>query len=279
MSHATLVREAFESLYRGKPSLFRGCADREEFIRRYESEQLQPYHAGGTPKSYGRRLAIQRLLDRVRESGRAPSETLVIDVGCGRGELSVYLACIGFRVIGLDLSHVACATGEALARPLGVGWRCRFVGASLDHLPFGDNVADYIIGHASLHHFIAFGGAAAELARVMRPGGEGVFCDAFGENPAYRLFHDRAFMRRFGDVVLTRRKVLQFFSGFDVTMEPCDWFVMLDKLYARVLPRSLDPWIRRLSRVHFALDRLLPSRGSLMLFLAGSVVVRVTQRA
>ena len=60
-----------------------------------------------------------------------PSDVIILDAGSGQGELSVYLACLGFNVIGVDISVVAKACGEYLASNVGVENNCTFLAESL----------------------------------------------------------------------------------------------------------------------------------------------------
>ena len=151
----------------------------------------------------------------------------------------MYLALRGYRVIGVDVSAVAVEQARELAAKFGVTDTCQFLEQSLGALTLRDEAIDGVIGFASLHHFIKYPEVAAELHRVVRRDGVGFFADSFGENPVYRLFHDREAMSRLGDVVLTKKKVEQFFVGFKVSLKPTDWFVMLDKLWLRLLPSAV----------------------------------------
>lgn len=62
-----------------------------------------------------------------------------LDLGCGQGALSVWLAGRGVTMRGVDVSPVAVGRARALARRNGVADRCRFDVADLDDgLPPGD---------------------------------------------------------------------------------------------------------------------------------------------
>jgi cyclopropane fatty-acyl-phospholipid synthase-like methyltransferase len=56
----------------------------------------------------------QRVFVRLQEAGRIGSP--VLDVGCGTGELALYLARQGHRVLGIDLSSQAIRQAKAKAR-------------------------------------------------------------------------------------------------------------------------------------------------------------------
>jgi SAM-dependent methyltransferase len=76
-----------------------------------------------------------------------PTAGQALDVACGQGFGSVWLAQRGLNVLGLDISPVAIGHARDLARRSGVGDRCRFEVADLDDgLPAGPRV-DVILCH------------------------------------------------------------------------------------------------------------------------------------
>jgi SAM-dependent methyltransferase len=107
----------------------------------------------------------------------------VLDLGCGHGMAAVVLARGGANVTGLELS--AGYLAEAMARAEANGVACRWVQGDAEHLPFADTSFDAIWGHAILHH-LDLDRAAAEIERVLRPGGRAVFCEPWGGNPVLR---------------------------------------------------------------------------------------------
>lgn len=76
-----------------------------------------------------------------------PSTGSALEVACGCGETSVWLAVRGMDVVGWDISLVALGRARRLAARHGVDGRCRFEEADLDHgLPAGPS-ADVIVCH------------------------------------------------------------------------------------------------------------------------------------
>lgn len=79
----------------------------------------------------------QKIIDRLVEHLRPPARARMLDVACGRGRFSRYLAQLGFRVTGIDLS------------PANVQFLRQFESADLDfHLEdirqtLGHNQFDY----------------------------------------------------------------------------------------------------------------------------------------
>lgn len=241
----------------------------------YESTRIGPYYKSGSTKGYVRWASVKRLVDDARAHGKPFEEITVLDAGSGQGELSVYLACLGFSVIGVDISDEAKKCSEFLARNVGVSDRCRFFAESLESTSIPDKSIDYIIGHASLHHFIKYDGVPAEFNRIMKAGAKGYFADSFGENKLYHLFHNKDKMRRLGDVTLTKSLVEKYFDAFKVELTPTDWFVMLDKLYLKVLPNAAVPVVKKISSVHHWIDRRISPSSRVALYLSGAILTEI----
>ena len=238
---------------------------------------ISPFHVGGNTKGYVRGLAVKRLIEAVDSAEVHKNRIKILDAGCGLGELSVYLACKGFSVVGVDISYEACQSALELSKRVGVSDRCYFLAESLGELTLSDKSIDYIIGHAALHHFIKYN-VSSEFYRIMKNNALAFFSDSFGENPIYRLFHNKDKMKKLGDVILTKRLIEKSFREFRVQLTPTDWFVMIDKLYLKLFNNKLAKTLRYLSRLHYSIDRKMPSSNRILLFLSGSVMTRLEKR-
>jgi methyl halide transferase len=99
---------------------------------------------------------------------RAPASLL--DVGCGTGTNSLWLARQGFRVTGVDVSPTAIGLAASRTRHAGVGVDLRV--ASADRLPFPKGSFDAALDTGCFHSLLVRHRApyAKELARVLRPG-------------------------------------------------------------------------------------------------------------
>lgn len=268
-------KTGYDEYYKGNLSSLLTTESPEEFIAAYEGRRIAPFWSGGETKGYVRGEAVRNLIADAYDSGRPFSEIVILDAGFGQGELSVYLGCLGFTVVSVDISTQAKACAEALAESVGVIDRIEFLAESLEETSIDENSVDYMIGHASLHHFIKYEGVPSEFKRVMKPGAKGYFADSFGENRLYHIFHDKEKMRRLGDVTLTKSLIDNYFNEFEVRLMPTDWFVMLDKLYIKLLPGAMRKYARAVSRFHFFLDRRIPSTSRLALKLSGSVLTEI----
>ncbi len=102
----------------------------------------------------------------------------VLDVGCGAGFLSNYLAGAGFEVTGLDASRSSI---EVAARHDATG-KARYVLGDALLLPFPDRTFDVVCAMDFLEHVEQPARAIAEVARVLKPGGA-FFFHTFNRNP------------------------------------------------------------------------------------------------
>jgi SAM-dependent methyltransferase len=103
----------------------------------------------------------------------------VLDYGCGHGMAAVVLCKRGATVAAFDLS--GGYVREARARALANGAAVDLVQANGECLPFADDSFDCVWGNAVLHH-LDLGRAGRELRRVLKPGGQAVFCEPWGGN-------------------------------------------------------------------------------------------------
>jgi arsenite methyltransferase len=96
----------------------------------------------------------------------------VLDVACGRGASAVHLAeRVGCHVTGLDYGAENVAAAEAHAAEVGVSHLTTFRKGDAEGLLFDDGAFDAIISECSFCTFFDKATAAAEMARVLRPGG------------------------------------------------------------------------------------------------------------
>jgi SAM-dependent methyltransferase len=116
-----------------------------------------------------------------------PLGGLVLDVGCGTGQLGSAIASEGFDVFGVDLS----ASMVAKARQRGL---TATYAAVTTALPFVDDSFDLALTVATLHHLETQQRVAAtvrEMGRVVKPGGFVVLWDHNPANPYWPMLMKR----------------------------------------------------------------------------------------
>lgn len=92
---------------------------------------------------------------------------VVLDVGCGPGNILPQLGRQATLAIGIDASEVSLR----LARDRPEGLPVRVLLADAHQLPFADASADAVLASGSLHHTGYAAKGFAELYRVLAPGG------------------------------------------------------------------------------------------------------------
>jgi SAM-dependent methyltransferase len=101
----------------------------------------------------------------------------VLDLGCGAGRHAFEAARLGARVTAVDLDRAALTEVRSIVGAMSVGGElpadasCDAVAANALALPFPDGTFDRVIASEVMEHIADDGGAARELARVLRPGG------------------------------------------------------------------------------------------------------------
>ncbi len=121
-----------------------------------------------------------------REARRRTDGKRALDLGCGSGTQARCLMDEGFEVIAADLSMEAVlvarsATAEA-------GHRLAAMNADAEKLPLPAASMDACVCGLLLHHFGKLEYMAAELRRILRPGGVVVALDANAHNPPTWMF-------------------------------------------------------------------------------------------
>ena len=109
--------------------------DRRRWDERYASQGPVPVAAVEPPSAFAAYAEI------------FPTTGQALDLACGQGFGTVWLARRGMEVLGLDISRVAISQARDLARRSGVDDRCRFDVVDLDAgLPAGSPV-DVVLCH------------------------------------------------------------------------------------------------------------------------------------
>jgi len=99
--------------------------------------------------------------------GAKPGESL-LDISCGEGQLVRLAQQRGLRATGMDFSL------QGVVRGVGRTGRNNFAVGDGERMPVADSSVDHVTHIGSLEHYHNPPQGAAEIARVLRPGGSAV---------------------------------------------------------------------------------------------------------
>jgi ubiquinone/menaquinone biosynthesis C-methylase UbiE len=130
--------------------------------------------------------ANDRLIAAFKRLSGLPPGARVADLGCGSGVFTELLRRAGYQSVGLDISPKLVALG-----------RRKFPGLELiegdaENLPFESASLDGVLLSGLVHHFPDPRRLAAEVQRVLKPGGRFVAFDPNRMNPFMWLYRDRS---------------------------------------------------------------------------------------
>jgi 2-polyprenyl-3-methyl-5-hydroxy-6-metoxy-1,4-benzoquinol methylase len=153
----------------GIPRLRPALAQRVDRVRSFYSVApfpgYPPRDSYATLRARAERSPFARLLDEAI----AP-DARVLDVGCGTGQLALFLATGARLVVGADLTRASLELAAAAARRFGVA-RVRFVETDLHAPGLLPGAFDVVTCSGVLHHTPAPEAAFRSIARLVRPGG------------------------------------------------------------------------------------------------------------
>jgi demethylmenaquinone methyltransferase/2-methoxy-6-polyprenyl-1,4-benzoquinol methylase len=90
---------------------------------------------------------------------------LVVDLGCGTGDLCAGVRAVGGRAVGVDFAAAMLAGARAR------GSADALLRADAGRLPLRDGIADAVVSGFALRNFTSIPAVLAEAARVLAPGG------------------------------------------------------------------------------------------------------------
>jgi SAM-dependent methyltransferase len=158
--------------------------DQAEWTRRFEQSFTGPasavrariwqqvygpeYPSWADPFSY---VSVTELRRLARESHAAPGRCLV-DIGCGRGGPGLWVAAAtGANLIGIDTDDAALDAARRRAAQAGMTERATFRHGSFSATGLPDGSAQSVMSIDALLFAPSKPAAAAELARILTPGG------------------------------------------------------------------------------------------------------------
>jgi SAM-dependent methyltransferase len=153
----------------GIPNLRLPGDDRTDAVRRFYDRAPFP--------GYPPRDSLSALHARAERSMFAcllnaaiPGDARILDIGCGTGQMCLYLARADRRVIGVDLARASLRAGAAAAGRFGLD-RVQFVETDLRRPGLRGGAFDVIYSSGVLHHTPDPRAAFARLVPLARSGG------------------------------------------------------------------------------------------------------------
>jgi SAM-dependent methyltransferase len=163
----------------------------------------------------------------------------VLDYGCGAAEGGIYLAKLGAKVVGVDVSAGSLELAQRLARHHGVEIETRQVTGP--QIPAETGEFDLIYGNGVLHH-VDLRDAKPELARILKPSGKGCFIEPLSYNPVIEVYRHIAHTVRTPDEhPLSFRDIEGFSSHFRDVSHREFWLTTLAVFLRFYLWEGVDP--------------------------------------
>jgi ubiquinone/menaquinone biosynthesis C-methylase UbiE len=104
-------------------------------------------------------------LERINRLAGIGAGDRVLEVGCGQGHLTRALAQRGADIVGIDANPKAAeVAGTDLVRHMDA-----------ESLDFEDETFDFVVSVHAIEHIPGLSNALAEMARVLKKGGEAIF--------------------------------------------------------------------------------------------------------
>lgn len=221
-----------------------------------------PTHAflgGNTQLIYQRQIRF--LVDAVRALlDKAPSDTHVLDWGCGKGHISYLLRRAGFQVTACDVTAQADDSAFGQATPI-IADQCISVVPLVDKvaLPFADASFDVVLSMGVLEHVHDDAASLQELRRVVKPNGLClVFFLPYTLSWTQRLAHARG--DRYHEHLYSRADVVRLATGARLRVLRVAHGQLFPKnavpLGAAAVLEPLDRWLCRYTPLRYLATNL-----------------------
>jgi SAM-dependent methyltransferase len=153
----------------GIPNLRIAADRRTETVRRFYDRAPFP---GYPPRDtlHGLRARAERSVFATRLDRAIPADARIVEIGCGTGQMSLYLARADRAVVGADLARASLAMAAAAARRYRID-RVQFVETDLQRPGLRAAAFDVVYSSGVLHHTPDPRRSFARVAGLVRPGG------------------------------------------------------------------------------------------------------------
>lgn len=129
------------------------------------------YNKGDRPWQFNK--ALRQMEQKLGETIDLPAGSVVLDAGCGMGDVASYLAAhFGLKVTGIDLLDFNLKEANSRAKTRGLTELLTFKKMSYDTLNFPDNSFDAIYTIETFVHAENPGKVLKEFYRVLKPTGK-----------------------------------------------------------------------------------------------------------
>lgn len=187
-----------------------------EFYEQAPFPGYRPRDNLGALRKRAERSEFARLLDAA-----IPADARILEIGCGTGQMSIYLASADRVVVGADVTRASLKLGAAAARRFGVTG-VQFVETDLHRPGLRAGAFDVIYTSGVLHHTRDPRQSFQDILPLLRPGGMIVV----------------GLYNAFARIPLQLRRVIARLSGYRwIPFDP----VLRDR---RSEPARRDAWIR-----------------------------------
>lgn len=154
------------------------------------------------------RRTVEHMAERLRN---LKSDARVLDIGSGYGGAARYLAAVhGAHVTCLNLSRVENERNRQMSVAQGVGALVDVVHGAFEDIPEPDGAFDIVWSQDAILHSGDRASVMAEVARVLKPGGEFVFTDpmqsdSLRDESVLQPIYDRIHLSSLGSIGFYRR--------------------------------------------------------------------------
>ena len=153
----------------GIPNLRLPGDPRVEAVRRFYAQSPFPGYPAHDTLTWLRKRAERS--DFARKLDRAIAlDARIAEIGCGTGQMSLYLARGARVIVGADLARESLRLAAAAARRLGLD-RVQFIESDLMRPGLRRGAFDVVYSSGVLHHTPDPRAAFAKIVRLARPGG------------------------------------------------------------------------------------------------------------
>ncbi|MBN8708659.1 MAG: class I SAM-dependent methyltransferase [Verrucomicrobia bacterium] len=143
----------------------------------HQAEIIRQFTLQAVPFARHQAHSAQESFDFIREAARLDGTQSVLDAGCGPGLVCCALAPHCREITGVDVTRAMIEEAARRAAEARLE-NTRFVEGDIAAMPFGDNAFDAAVSRYVFHHLENPLAVLQEMARVTRPGGRIVICDA-----------------------------------------------------------------------------------------------------